>query len=102
MPAHLEFHLEQLTSDKELRTFVTDRASALLGSLVEVEFRIAGDATDATDRSDRPGSEADDDEPIPDKGTLLEAPGSGTDPVSLLAAELGAEVVDDPDADPIA
>ncbi|HDH03374.1 MAG TPA: DNA polymerase III subunit gamma/tau, partial [Actinobacteria bacterium] len=41
VPAHLEFHLEQLTSDKELRTFVTDRASALLGSLVEVEFRIA-------------------------------------------------------------
>jgi len=98
VPAHLEFHLEQLTSDKELRSFVTDRASALLGSLVEVEFRIVGEGT--APPAHPVTAEADVEELIPDKDSLLEAPDSGTDPVSLLAAELGAEVVDDPDADP--
>lgn len=95
LPAHLEFHLEQLRNDAELVSFVADRASALLGNLVTVQFRIMGATTPAA----QPEPAAADDDPIPDKDRMLEAPAGATDPLSLLQSELGAEIVADPDAE---
>jgi hypothetical protein len=79
---------------------VADRASALLGRLVGVEFRIVGGAGALSPSAEPdPVSPSDDELPIPDRSRLLEAPHDAADPLSLLQAELGAEEVNDPDAD---
>lgn len=98
VPGHLDFHLEQLRNDDSLAGYLSARAGELLGGSVTVEFRSGGDegggskslAPDAA----RDG-EADEPEVIPDKDSLEEAPADGTDPLSLLQSELGAQVVDD-------
>lgn len=100
IPAHLDFHLEQLRADAELDAFVTARAAELLAYPVSVEYRsgggggVAAPVTAGDAGSEPEGEEV---EQIPDKDRLREAPADGADPVSLLAAELGAEVVEDPD-----
>lgn len=74
-----DFHLGQLEEDGDVANIVGSRASELLGTPVEVAFSL------------RDGP--DDDQEI-DLGDLEERPGE-SDPLSLLATELGAEVVDD-------
>jgi len=74
-----DFHLGQLEEDGDVANIVGSRASELLGTPVKVAFSL------------RDGSDADQEI---DLGDLEERPG-GTDPMTLLAAELGAEVVDD-------
>jgi DNA polymerase-3 subunit gamma/tau len=76
-----DFHLGQLEEDGDVANIVGSRASELLGTPVKVAFSL------------RDGSDADQEI---DLGDLEERPG-GTDPMTLLAAELGAEVVDDDD-----
>jgi DNA polymerase-3 subunit gamma/tau len=74
-----DFHLGQLEEDGDVANIVGSRASEWLGTPVKVAFSL------------RDGSDADQEI---DLGDLEERPG-GTDPMTLLAAELGAEVVDD-------
>ncbi len=76
-----DFHLGQLDEDGDVADIVSTRASELLGAPVKVRFTLRdGDQTEDGDI---------------DLSTLEERPQSETDPVSLLANELGAEVVDD-------
>ena len=85
------FHLEQLSTDAELKRFLSERAEALLGANLSVSFR----AADGSVHSDPdPADEAD--HALPDKDSLPEAPASATDAVSLLQTELGATVIDEP------
>jgi DNA polymerase-3 subunit gamma/tau len=112
VPAHLDFHLEQLRSDEGLHRYLAEKAAALLGGRVEVEFRSVGgggtpvprppvgvQAAESSSPTPEPtaSSEGDefDDADIPDKDRLEEAPAAGTDPLALLESELGAEVIDD-------
>lgn len=74
-----DFHLGQLEEDGDVANIVGSRATELLGTPVDVVFSL------------RDGSDVE--EEI-DLGDLEERPGE-SDPMSLLAAELGAEVVDD-------
>ena len=84
------FHLEQLSTDAELKRFLSERAEALLGANLSVSFR----AADGSVHSDPdPADEAD--HAFPDKDSLPEAPASATDAVSLLQTELGATVIDE-------
>ena len=69
---------------------MTDRASSLLGRSIEVTFR-SSDGTVAA-----PSEEAaTDDEEIPDKDSLMEAPADGQDPMALLEDAFGATVVEE-------
>ena len=97
VPAHLDFHLEQLRSDSSLARYLADRAGQLLGGSVRVAFRSGGgaDGDDAISGPGRASGEGNEPEVIPDKDSLEEAPAEGTDPLSLLQSELGAEVVGD-------
>jgi DNA polymerase-3 subunit gamma/tau len=74
-----DFHLGQLEEDGDVARIVGTRASELLGTTVDVAFSL------------RDGSDADQEI---DLGDLEERPNE-SDPMTLLAAELGAEVVDD-------
>ena len=76
-----EFHLSSLEQDDAVSRIVATKASDLLGGSVKVRFR----AKSAS------GDPAEDD--VVDMTQLEERP--ETDPTSLLATELGAEVVDD-------
>ena len=84
------FHLEQLSTDAELKRFLSERAEALLGGNLSVSFR----AADGSVHSD-PDSDDEGDHALPDKDSLTEAPASDSDAVSLLQAELGATVIDE-------
>jgi len=78
-----DFHLAALEEDDAVSKIVATKAGDLLGSPVKVRFRAK--APIATDSGD--------DEV--DISSLEERPDLDTDPASLLASELGAEVVDD-------
>ncbi len=80
-----EFHLESLQNDEAIGKIVSTRLGDLLGGAVEVRFRWA-DADPVVDLSE---------ERSPEKDTLLEAPVDVTDPVRLVADELGAEIVEE-------
>lgn len=88
VPEHLAFHLEQLRSDDEVQRLVADRVADLLGGrpVVRFEARPGGEVAAA------PSAEVADDEPLPDKNALAEAPDE--DATDLLA-ELGGEVIED-------
>ena len=77
-----DFHLQSLQEDDAVASIVATRASDLLGGPVRVRFglRAVGDESD--------------DQTI-DMTQLEERPQSAEDPTSLLAAELGAEVVEE-------
>lgn len=77
-----DFHLAALEEDDAVAKIVATKAGDLLGSPVRVRFR----AKEGAD------SGAEDEVDLSD---LEERPDSDTDPTSLLASELGAEVVDD-------
>ena len=78
-----DFHLAALEEDDAVSKIVATKAGDLLGSPVKVRFRAK--APIAKDSGD--------DEV--DISSLEERPDLDTDPASLLASELGAEVVDD-------
>ena len=78
-----DFHLASLEQDDAVSAIVATKAADLLGSPVRVRFRSKGHVESATD----------DDEL--DMTQLEERTDAETDPTSLLASELGAEVVED-------
>lgn len=89
VPGHLEFHLEQLRGDDEVQQLVADRVADLLGGRPSVRFEARPDGATPTAAA---APEIDDDEPLPDKHTLEEAP---AEDATALLAELGGEVIED-------
>jgi DNA polymerase III subunit gamma/tau len=78
-----DFHLQSLQEDDAVSAIVATRAGDLLGGPVRVRFSL------------RDGADDDSDDQQIDLHQLEERPEVGADPTSLLAAELGAEVVDE-------
>jgi DNA polymerase-3 subunit gamma/tau len=76
------FHLQSLQEDDAVAAIVATRASDLLGGQVEVKFGLRETPPDGADQTI-------------DMSQLEERPATATDPTSLLAAELGAEVVEE-------
>ena len=76
-----EFHLSSLEQDDAVSRIVATKASDLLGGSVKVRFRAKSASADPAEDN------------VVDMTQLEERP--ETDPTSLLATELGAEVVDD-------
>ena len=79
-----DFHLNSLQQDGAVTKIVETKASDLFGAPVKVRFRL---------KDGGPGPAGPDDKV--DLTQLEERPHAETDPAALLAAELGAEVVDD-------
>ena len=79
-----EFHLSSLEQDDAVSQIVATKASDLFGSPVRVKFRSKADQPVVSAGSEKV-----------DLSELEERPEVNTDPAALLAAELGAEVVDD-------
>jgi DNA polymerase-3 subunit gamma/tau len=79
-----DFHLAALEGDDAVSKIVATKASDLFGSPVRVRFRSKGG------QPTNPDSDA-----KVDLSQLEERPDAETDPTALLAAELGAEVVDE-------
>ncbi|MGA7280502.1 MAG: hypothetical protein WBZ40_01840, partial [Acidimicrobiia bacterium] len=77
-----DFHLQSLQEDDAVSAIVATRAGDLLGGPVRVRFSLRDGADEA-------------DEQQIDLHQLEERPEVSADPTSLLAAELGAEVVDE-------
>jgi DNA polymerase III subunit gamma/tau len=77
------FHLQSLQEDDAVAAIVATRAGDLLGGPVRVRFGLREAVADGTG-----------DQTI-DMTQLEERPEASTDPTSLLATELGAEVVDE-------
>jgi DNA polymerase-3 subunit gamma/tau len=77
-----DFHLQSLQEDGAVAAIVATRAGDLLGSPVRVRFGL------------RAGEDGGGEETI-DIDQLEERPNGSADPTTLLAAELGAEVVDE-------
>ena len=77
-----DFHLQSLQEDDAVSAIVATRASDLLGGPVRVRFGL------------RAGGDIADEQTI-DMTQLEERPQSTADPTSLLALELGAEVVEE-------
>ena len=76
------FHLQSLQEDDAVAAIVATRAGDLLGGTVRVRFGLRESVADGTDPQ------------TIDMTQLEERPEGSTDPTSLLASELGAEVVD--------
>jgi len=79
-----DFHLSALEQDDAVSKIVATKASDLFGSPVRVKFR---------SKTGQPAGV--DSETKIDMSQLEERPAAETDPAALLAAELGAEVVDE-------
>jgi DNA polymerase-3 subunit gamma/tau len=77
-----DFHLQSLQEDDAVAAIVATRAGDLLGGPVRVRFGL------------RAGADGEEEQTI-DMSQLEERPQVSTDPTTLLAAELGAEVVDE-------
>jgi DNA polymerase III subunit gamma/tau len=77
------FHLQSLQEDDAVAAIVATRAGDLLGGTVRVRFGLREGVADGTG------------EQTIDMTQLEERPERSTDPTSLLASELGAEVVDE-------
>ncbi len=77
------FHLQSLQEDDAVAAIVATRAGDLLGGTVRVRFGLRESVADGTG------------EQTIDMTQLEERPNVSTDPTSLLASELGAEVVDE-------
>jgi hypothetical protein len=77
------FHLQSLQEDDAVAAIVATRASDLLGGTVKVRFGLRESSQDGGG-----------DQTI-DMSQLEERPEASSDPTSLLAAELGAEVVEE-------
>lgn len=83
------FHLEQLQEDPAVAKVVATKAGDLLGRPVTVRF-VSNEGGAAPAAASGPDEEID-----LASEQLFEAPAQEIDPAALLAAELGAEVVDD-------
>jgi DNA polymerase-3 subunit gamma/tau len=79
-----DFHLSALEQDDAVSKIVATKASDLFGSPIRVKFR---------SKTGQPAGV--DSETSIDMSQLEERPAAETDPTALLAAELGAEVVDE-------
>ena len=77
------FHLQSLQEDDAVAAIVATRAGDLLGGTVRVRFGLRESVADGSG------------EQTIDMNQLEERPEGSTDPTSLLASELGAEVVDE-------
>jgi hypothetical protein len=77
------FHLQSLQEDDAVAAIVATRAGDLLGGPVRVRFGLR-----------ESGDDGDGDQTI-DMNQLEERPAATTDPTSLLASELGAEVIEE-------
>jgi DNA polymerase-3 subunit gamma/tau len=77
------FHLQSLQEDDAVAAIVATRAGDLLGGTVRVRFGLRESVADSAA------------EQTIDMNQLEERPAGSTDPTSLLASELGAEVVDE-------
>ncbi|MGH8913905.1 MAG: DNA polymerase III subunit gamma/tau [Acidimicrobiia bacterium] len=78
-----DFHLQSLQEDDAVAAIVATRAGDLLGGSVRVRFGLRASADDGGD------------EQTIDMTQLEERPEGSADPTTLLAAELGAEVVEE-------
>ena len=91
VPAGLDYHLQKLSSDSELHSYLAGLAGRLLDTPVTVTFRAADHpVSDQDPESTREAPQ----EPLPDKESLVEAPASSMDPFSLLEETFGARVVE--------
>ncbi len=90
VPAHLDFHLAQLRSDRLVADVVEGRAAELLGGGVRVEFH-PGDGESEGAEADAPAGA----EKAPDKEALAEAPEGVNDPASLVEDLLGGTLVEE-------
>jgi DNA polymerase-3 subunit gamma/tau len=79
-----DFHLTALEQDDAVSSIVATKASDLLGSQVKVQFRLRDGIPSTSEQAQKV-----------DLDELEERPQAETDPTSLLASELGAEVVED-------
>ena len=77
-----EFHLKSLQEDDAVARVVATKAGDLLGGPVRIQFRTRTGSPNAA-------------EEVVDSDQLEERPAAAADPATLLAAELGAEVVED-------
>ena len=89
LPDHLSFHLEQLQDDDKVREIVEARAAELLGGSIRIEFR-SGTGTDG-----EAAASSNEQEGVPDKHQLLEAPSGATDPDALVEGLLGGQVIEE-------
>jgi hypothetical protein len=87
LPDHLSFHLEQLQDDQMVKQVVEARAAELLGGSVRVLFRSGSGA--------EPGSPPVEEDVVPSKDQLLEAPTSANDPDALVEGLLGGQVIEE-------
>lgn len=95
------FHLESLKADDAAAAIVATRAGDLLGGSVKVVFEPADGAPEPeAEPAASPGSPGDEDERVPDKSQLDEAPADATDPFKLIEDELGGTLIDEFDAEP--
>ena len=93
------FHLESLRADDAAAAIVATRAGDLLGGSVKVVFEPADGAPEPSGSTDESTPEHEEDERVPDKDQLDEAPEDATDPFKLIESELGGTVIDEFDAE---
>jgi DNA polymerase-3 subunit gamma/tau len=88
VPAHLPFHLAQLSEDDRLGSVIISVAGGLLGGTVKVAYRLAEDESAVGER----GSGRD---PVPNKDELESAGDDGpSDPAQLAVDLLGGSIVE--------
>jgi DNA polymerase-3 subunit gamma/tau len=88
VPAHLPFHLAQLSEDDPLGSVVRSAAAELLGGSVKVSYRLA-------QAPPRPGDSGPGFDPVPDKEQMEVADDAISDPAQLAVDLLGGSIVDD-------
>ena len=88
LPAHMDFHLEQLQGSNSVLSVVSKHFSEMLGGAVDVRFEPGPDESESSDAPLR----------APDKETMLEAPNGDLNPTELVQTVLGGELVEDSDA----
>ncbi len=90
-----EFHLEALKSDPTVSSVVATRAGDLLGRIVRVDFRSAGNGSPAA--KDPTDYEVED--VLIDKDRLVEVDENATDPFRLVQDALGGDLVEEFESD---
>ena len=89
VPAHLPFHLAQLSEDDRLNNIVAAAASEALEGTIRLEYRVGAEgSTTAAPKPVEP-------ERAPDKDQLLDEGEAEIDPAGLVIDLLGGGIVDD-------
>jgi hypothetical protein len=92
IPAHLPFHLAQLSEDDHLNAVIVAAASEALGGRIALVYRSAdGHGSVLT----QPDDEHDDTARAPDKNDMDDVGHAEIDPTGLVIDLLGGEVVED-------